>query len=75
MFVRIARISSVLAITAVSLTACQQPYAMHLPDAPVAREVWPDQDAYRRFRADADKTYGAVTLCEIEHVGSLPTSA
>jgi hypothetical protein len=45
---------------------------MHLPEAPVAREIYPDHDAYRRFRADI-KANEAVTVCAIDGVGFIPT--
>ncbi len=73
MSVRSVRFWPVAVIAAVVLSGCQQPHTMHLPDAPQAREVWPDQDGYRHFRADAGAPSGAVTFCEIEHVGLLPT--
>jgi hypothetical protein len=62
------------AVAAVGLAGCHAPYAMHLPDAPMAREVYPDRDAYRRFRADAGSG-AAVTICEIDGVGLVPTFA
>jgi hypothetical protein len=63
-----------LAIAAVGLMGCAEQHTMRLPDAPVAREVYPDHDAYKRFRADAG-SMAAVTVCKIEAVGFVPTSA
>jgi hypothetical protein len=61
-----------LAMAAFGLTACQAQHTMHLPEAPVAREIYPDHDAYRRFRAD-NIAHAPVTVCAIDGVGFVPT--
>jgi hypothetical protein len=68
------RLCFLLTLSTVGLTACQASHAMHLPEAPVAREVYPDHDGYRRFRADAGPST-AVTVCMIDGVGLVPTFA